>query len=212
MESRPASRSAGTCTSARPTAAVRVPLHGARPASLSISSSPASWLLKAARLLLWQQPDVPAKVVVLVFSTVSWPSSFLRHRPDVSAVRSPRCAGAATGEQSPHAARAVVVDGEHQRVDGQALGPQADAVDRQEVHVGQRRVDDERRGLHRRPGAGVGAVEVREHAEVEPARRRREVRREAVGEPGRPELAHQRQRPTAEADHAGAVGEVARCP
>ncbi|BAT05823.1 Os08g0468901, partial [Oryza sativa Japonica Group] len=109
------------------------------------------------------------------------------------------------------AARAVVVDGEHQRVDGQPLLAEADALEGHEVEGRQRRVDDQRRGLHRRAGgACVGAVERREHAEVEPARLRREERREAVGEPRRAELAHQRQRPAAEADHAGAVGELAR--
>jgi hypothetical protein len=41
-------------------------------------------------------------------------------------------------------------------------------------------VDDVRHGLHEHDTAGVGAVEVRERTEVEPARRLRELRRQAV--------------------------------
>uniref|UniRef100_A0A804MNR8 Uncharacterized protein n=1 Tax=Zea mays TaxID=4577 RepID=A0A804MNR8_MAIZE len=106
-------------------------------------------------------------------------------------------------------ARAVrVVDGEHRRVDGQQIAADADARHVQEVHRGKRRVDDERRGLHRL-AAGVGAVQRGVHAEVEPAGHRRQEGGEAVGEPGGAQLADQRQGPPPEADHAGAVGERA---
>jgi hypothetical protein len=41
-------------------------------------------------------------------------------------------------------------------------------------------VDDVRHGLHEHGTDGVGAVEVRERTEVEPARRLRELRHQAV--------------------------------